>query len=158
MKTWYAIAAMAKNRVIGNKNTIPWKIAEDFKWVSRKTRGQAIVMGRLTYESIGRPLPNRNNIVISRTLKPAPGITVLPSLQAVESLDLEMEIWLFGGANIYRQALPRCSHLYLSVIKEPYSGDTFFPFFEDRFTLQETVKDYPEFTIFHYLNANPQAL
>jgi dihydrofolate reductase len=94
---WKAIAAMSENRVIGNANKIPWHLPEDFKWVKACTQGQAIAMGRKTFESMGRPLPKRENIVISRTATEIPGCTVLPSLEALEQYETEADVWIFGG-------------------------------------------------------------
>jgi dihydrofolate reductase len=149
-RPWKAIAAMAENRVIGNRNQIPWHLPEDFKWVKACTLGQVIAMGRNTFESMGRPLPRRENVVISRTVKSLPGCTVLPSLDALLRHDTDEDIWIFGGAEIYRQALPFVHSLYLTVVKGHYNGDTFFPPFEDHFTLAETLHESDAFAIHHY--------
>ena len=146
---------MSLNRVIGCDNKIPWKIPEDFKWVRQNTIGQVIVMGRKTYESIGRPLPGRENIVISRTMAPTPGLTVLRSLDEVENIETEKEIWLFGGAQIYQQGLPRCSDLYLTTIQKEVKGDAYFPNFEPPFQLKKVIRQEPEFIIQHYVNLAP---
>ncbi len=143
---------MSLNRVIGNKNTIPWKIPEDFKWVRQNTIGQVIVMGRRTYESIGRPLPGRENIVISRTMEQTTGITIFRSLDEVENLDTEKEIWLFGGAQIYQQGLARCSDLYLTIVQKEIEGDTFFPEFENDFHQEKIIRTEQEYIIKHYKN------
>ncbi len=146
---------MSLNRIIGCDNKIPWNIPEDFKWVRQNTIGQVIVMGRKTYESIGRPLPGRENIVISRTMPPTPGITVLGSLDEVENIKTEKEIWLFGGAQIYQQGLPRCADLYLTIIQQEVKGDTHFPKFEPPFQLKKILRQQPEFIIKHYINLDP---
>ncbi len=143
---------MSQNRVIGNKNSIPWDIPEDFKWVKKMTSGQAIVMGRKTFESIGRPLPNRDNIIISRTLDRIDGAIVFNDLEAVKEYKTDRQIWIFGGAEIYKMALPYCKDLYLTVIKKDVDGDAFFPPFEDLFELKEIIRDEEEFTINHYVN------
>ena len=149
-RPWKAIAAMARNRVIGHRGTIPWHLPEDFKWVKQCTLGQSIVMGRKTFESMGRPLPKRENIVISRSTAAIPGCVVLPSLEALEDHAAAGEIWIFGGAEIYRQALPRVHALYLTVVDQEPEGDTFFPPFEEQFELAETVRRTPEFEIRRY--------
>jgi dihydrofolate reductase len=149
---WKAIAAMSENRVIGNRNQIPWHLPEDFKWVKACTSGQAIAMGRNTFESMGRPLPNRDNIVISRTVTAIPGCIVLPSLEALEAYQTDKEIWIFGGAQIYAAALDRIGELYLTVVKGSFEGDTFFPPFEDQFTLDSVIREEPEFRILKYVH------
>jgi dihydrofolate reductase len=152
-KPFKAIAAMSLNRVIGAGNKIPWHLPEDFKWFKKMTTGQVIVMGRKTYESIGRPLPNRTTIVLSRSPLKIAGVTVVADLEEVGSLDGELsggEIFICGGAHVYEQALPMCSDLYLTLVKREVEGDTFFPKFEDKFALKEKVLDQPEFRILHY--------
>ena len=141
---------MAENRVIGQENKLPWHIPEDFQWVKACTKGQAIAMGRKTFESLGRPLPNRENIVISRSAQEIPGCTVLPSLEALAQYQTDKEIWIFGGAQIYAQAMDRIGELYLTVVKGEFSGDAFFPPFEDAFTLEEVVREEPHFKILKY--------
>ena len=149
-RPWKAIAAMAENRVIGRSNTLPWHLPEDFQWVKACTRGKSIAMGRKTFESIGRPLPGRENIVISRSLQSIPGCLVLPSLQALLDDPAEREVWIFGGAEIYRQALPHVADLYLTVVYGQPEGDAWFPPFEDAFLLSSTVKRAEAFEIRHY--------
>ncbi|MEX0330854.1 MAG: dihydrofolate reductase [Puniceicoccaceae bacterium] len=149
-RPWKAIAAMSENRVIGADNKIPWHLPEDFKWVKACTQGKAIAMGRKTFESMGRPLPNRENIVISRSVTEIPGCVVLPSLQALEAYETDREIWIFGGAQIYAAALERIGELYLTVVKGTYEGDAFFPPFEDQFGEPETIRETPEFRILKY--------
>ena len=151
-RPWKAIAAMSENRVIGNANKIPWHLPEDFKWVKACTQGQAIAMGRLTFESMGRPLPNRENIVISRTTREIPGCTVLPSLDALEEHETDADIWIFGGAQIYAAAMDRVQELYLTVVKGTFEGDAFFPPFEDQFREPETIRETPEFRILKYIH------
>lgn len=149
-RPWKAIAAMSANRVIGNKGKIPWHLAEDFKWVKQCTQGQVIAMGRKTFESMGRPLPNRENIVISRTAETIPGCLVLASLEALESHLTDREIWIFGGAQIYQAALDRIDELYLTVVNGTFEGDAFFPPFEDQFDPPEVIRETPEFRILKY--------
>jgi len=152
-KPFKAIAAMSLNRVIGAGNKIPWHLPEDFKWFKKMTTGQVIVMGRKTYESIGRPLPNRTTIVLSRSPLKISGVRVVADLKDLSLLEGELdgkEIFICGGAQVYEQALPLCSDLYLTLVKRQMEGDTFFPAFEDRFTLKEQLLDGPEFKILHY--------
>jgi dihydrofolate reductase len=150
-RPWKAIAAMSENRVIGHRNRLPWNLPEDFKWVKACTKGQAIAMGRKTFESMGRPLPNRENIVISRSVTSIPGCIVLSSLEALEAYQTEHDIWIFGGAEIYAAALPRVAELYLTLVKGTFEGDAFFPPFEDQFQLAETVREEADFKILKYV-------
>ncbi len=151
-RPWKAIAAMSENRVIGNQGKIPWHLPEDFKWVKQCTEGQSIAMGRKTYESIGRPLPNRENIVISRTSGPISGCTVLPDLEALERHPARGDIWIFGGAQIYAAAMDRVAELYLTVVKGSYEGDTYFPPFEEQFVLEETLREEADYRILKYIH------
>ncbi|HAM72875.1 MAG TPA: dihydrofolate reductase [Verrucomicrobiales bacterium] len=150
MKPFKAIAAMSLNRVIGRGNQIPWHLPEDFKWFKRMTTGQVVVMGRKTFESIGRPLPNRTTIVLSRTPFVHPGTRWAPSLEAIDPGVESGEVFICGGAEIYQQALSRCSDLFLTLVKREVDGDVFFPPFESRFAPPKTLQTGPEFDILHY--------
>ena len=153
MKPFKAIAAMSLNRVIGRGNAIPWHLPEDFKWFKKTTTGHVIVMGRKTYESIGKPLPNRTTVVLTRSTAPVAGVITLSDLQQLNPAALEFqgrEIFICGGAQIYAQALPLCSDLYLTLVKRDVEGDALFPPFEDQFELTETLADTSDFRILHY--------
>jgi len=141
---------MAFNRVIGVGNKIPWHLPEDFKWFKQKTTGHVIVMGRKTFESIGKPLPNRETIVLSRSQFSHPGVRVISRWEELSALAGNREVFVCGGSQIYTQALPMCSDLYLTLVKRTVDGDTFFPPFEDQFELAEEIRDMPEFKILHY--------
>jgi len=143
---------MSVNRVIGSGNKIPWHLPEDFKWFKKMTTGNVVVMGRKTFESIGKPLPNRDTIVLSRGGFAYPGVQVVRDLNELTALVGEREVFIAGGAEIYRQALPRCSDLYLTLIKREVVGDAFFPSFEDGFELVATLQDNDDFKILHYRN------
>ncbi len=147
MNTFKAIAAMAENRVIGNKGQIPWHLPEDFKWFKRTTMGHILVMGRKTYESIGRPLPGRETFVLSRTQRLIPGVRTFNDFSDLKHLVTDKTIWIAGGSEIYRQMLPECSELYLTRVHRNVEGDTFFPNFEDRFDLTERIFKQLDFTI-----------
>src|ERR1043166_7241388 len=99
---------MSLNRVIGAGNRIPWHLPEDFKWFKQMTTGQVIVMGRKTFESIGRPLPNRETIVLSRGPFNHPGVRTIRSLEELPALASGREVFICGGAQVYAQALPLC--------------------------------------------------
>ncbi len=108
-------------------------------------------MGRKTWDSIGRPLPGRKTAVVSRSHPDLPeGVDLLDSLEAIDSKNYPDQIWICGGAEIYRQALPRCQELYLTLVKRRVEGDAFFPDFEDSFELEEVVRDESEFQIRRY--------
>jgi dihydrofolate reductase len=145
-----AIAAMSLNRVIGKDGKIPWHIPEDFKWFKRTTSGQAVLMGRKTYESLGRPLPNRRNLVVTRGPDLGEGIEIIRDLTAFRPEDYPCDVWVIGGAEIYRQMLGRCELLYLSLVPRLVEGDTFFPEFEDQFDLVGTVLKEPDFEVKEY--------
>src|SRR5688572_4964881 len=141
---------MSLNRVIGAGNKIPWHMPEDFKWFKKMTTGQIIVMGRKTFESIGKPLPNRETIVLSKSGYKIDGIKTVSSIADLPAGD-SREIWICGGAEIYAQTLPLCSDLYLTVVQRNFEGDAFFPPFENHFALAETIASTPEYEIRHYL-------
>lgn len=143
---------MSENRVIGRGNQIPWHLPEDFKWFKAKTTGHVIVMGRKTFESIGKPLPNRETIVLSRGGFAHPGVWTVRSLNELPSLMADRQVFICGGAQVYEQALPLCSDLWLTHVKRVVEGDAFFPAFEDRFQAVDTIRDTPEFRIVHYRN------
>jgi len=123
------IVAMSKNRVIGKDNKLPWHIVEDLKRFKNITMGHAIIMGRKTFESIGRPLPGRENIVITRNRNfKAEGVKVVHSLElATMNRYEDEEIFVIGGAEIYQSALPKVQNLYITMIDQEFEGDTFFP-------------------------------
>ena len=177
--------------MIGRNNALPWPaIPEDFKWFKKTTMGNIAVMGRKTFESLGKPLANRTTLILTRhprhfvnahpevfdgyklrewkggrQLKKAfqfwftklngparTEIRVFGSLEKLDPADFESAIFICGGAQIYEQALPRCSDLYLTLVKRVVEGDAFFPVFEDRFKLHAEIMDHPEFKILHYRN------
>lgn len=122
------IVAVAQNGVIGDRNALLWHIAEDLRNFKRITSGHPVVMGRKTYESLGRPLPNRTNVVITRQALELPGCTVVHSLEeALRLFPAEEECFVIGGAQIYAQALPLADRFYLTRVEHPYEGDTRFP-------------------------------
>lgn len=148
-----AIAAMALNRVIGAGNAIPWHLPEDFKFFKQTTMGHVLVMGRKTFESIGRPLPGRETVVLTRSGWTHPGVSVVHSLDELAAwTGGERRVFICGGAQIYEQSLPLCSDLFLTVVKREVEGDAHFPAFEDRFEMVEELRDTPEFKILHYRN------
>lgn len=128
----YLIAALAKNRVIGIQNRLPWRLPEDLAHFKALTLGHPVLMGRKTYESLGRPLPGRRNIVISRGT-PALPEGVLPAGSIDAALDLcagSEAAFCIGGAELYRQCLPRADRLYLTEVDLEPVGDAWFPEFD----------------------------
>lgn len=123
------IAAMARNRVIGRDNAIPWRLPAEMKWFKASTMGKAILMGRKTYESIGRPLPGRHNIVLTRNREfTAEGCTVVHTVEeAKTAAGKDQELMVIGGAYLYAQMLPLADCLYLTFIEADIEGDTYFP-------------------------------
>ena len=122
-----AIAAVSENRVIGAGNRIPWHLPEDFRFFKATTMGHVLVMGRKTFESIGRPLPGRETIVLSRSGFAHPGVQTIPSLLDLPAFSGERRVFICGGAEIYRQTLPLCSELYLTHVRRTVDGDAVFP-------------------------------
>ncbi|MBY5984216.1 dihydrofolate reductase [Halomonas sp. DP5Y7-2] len=138
------IAAMSRNRVIGVDNQLPWYLPEDLKFFKRMTQAKPLVMGRKTFESIGRPLPNRLNIVVTRDKTFAhDGVRVCHDLASAIALadqqatiEAAEEIMVMGGAQIYAQAMPLASRLYLTEVDIEIEGDAFFPALDDDWTEQ----------------------
>ncbi len=134
------IAAMARNRVIGRDNAMPWHLPEDLRYFKATTLGKPIVMGRKTFDSLGRPLPSRTNIVVSRqpdlTLE---GAQVFASIDAALSAARQQaqadgvdEVMVIGGDNLYRQTLERADRIYLTRIDSEPEGDAWFPDFDEQ--------------------------
>lgn len=123
------IAAMAQDRIIGKDNQMPWHLPADFAWFKRCTMGKPVVMGRKTYESIGRPLPGRQNIVISRDANLViDGVTTVTSIdEAIKTAKDAEEIMIIGGGTIYTACLDKADKLYITHIEANIEGDTQFP-------------------------------
>jgi dihydrofolate reductase len=145
------IAAMAKNRAIGKDNKIPWHLPEDLKHFKALTLGKVILMGRKTYESIGKPLPKRINIVISSNMEipvssldkkdeTMPALLVYRDIESaitasqsfINHFELPNEIMIVGGTQIYSQCIDICDRMYLTVLDSEYEGDAFFPEFDTK--------------------------
>jgi dihydrofolate reductase len=126
------IVAMAQNGVIGRGSTLPWHLPEDLKRFKATTMGKPMLMGRKTFESIGRALPGRLNLVLTRDLHwSAPGVSVVHSLEeALTRADAAEELMVIGGAEIYQLAMPFARRIYLTHVQADVAGDTFFPAFD----------------------------
>ena len=122
------IVAIAKNHAIGKNNQLLWHLPNDLKHFKDVTSGHTVIMGRKTYDSVGRPLPKRRNIIITRQDISIEGCEVVPSIdEALERCENEEEVFIVGGAEIYRQAVPLTDRIYLTIIDQDFDGDTFFP-------------------------------
>jgi dihydrofolate reductase len=147
-----AIVAMTRSRVIGKENKIPWRLPGEQKWFKEVTMGHPVLMGRKTFESIGRPLPGRRNLVVTRAGE-IPGVELIRDLQKFDPIPYERdgpEIFVVGGAEIYKTLLPHCNALYATIVQGEYVGDAYFPEFESEFELSETIREAPEFNVYFY--------
>ena len=134
------IVAVAENGVIGRDNALPWHISEDLRYFKQVTSGKTVIMGRKTYQSIGRPLPNRTNIVITRDpVFTADGVLVAHSLDAALARAGDGEAVVIGGSSLFGEALGRAGRFYLTEIHRAYEGDVHFPDW-DRGAWQETSR------------------
>jgi dihydrofolate reductase len=153
MTTYLAIAAMSRNRVIGREGKIPWHLPEDFRWFKHKTIGGTLVMGRKTYESIGQPLPGRRTVLLSKHGAQVPGLATYPNVETMAAAEAQTpKVWVCGGAEVYRQLLPRCSLLYLTRVARECEGDVFFPPFEDVFSLHDVIHRTAEFQVERWIS------
>jgi dihydrofolate reductase len=122
------IVAMGSNRVIGQANQLPWQLPADLTYFKRTTMGKAVIMGRKTYETIGRPLPGRKNIILTRDESyQAGGCLVVHSVESALQAAGEGEVMIIGGGQIYPQFLPLAERIYMTHIDSAFEGDTFFP-------------------------------
>ncbi len=141
------IAALAEKRVIGLDGKMPWHLPADLAYFKRSTMGCPVIMGRKTYDSIGKPLPGRRNIVLSRDLKLVlPGCDVFANIHdALDSADNEnaAEVFIIGGQQLYEQALPMADKLYLTHIEARFEGDTFFPDYTELKWRQVSLEKHP---------------
>lgn len=146
------IVAVAHNRVIGRAGTLPWHIPEDLQRFKKLTTGNAVLMGRTTYLSIGKPLPHRRNVVVTR--QALPGVESYPGVElALDALKNEKRVFVIGGARLYAALLERADDLYLTYVHKDVEGDTFFPPFEHLLTshFRETFREaHPGFTFVDY--------
>lgn len=147
-----AIAAMSLNRVIGADGKIPWHLSEDMKFFKRTTLGHIVLMGRKTYESMGKPLPGRENWVVSREAE-FPGVRMIRDLGEIAEPTDGRDLFVIGGTQIYEALLGQCSELILTLVKREVEGDAHFPQFEDQFSLAETLMETPEMVVGRYVRA-----
>jgi dihydrofolate reductase len=153
------IAALGENRVIGYENKLLWHIPADMQHFRSLTSGHAVIMGRKTFESIGKPLPNRMNIIITKNQNYAvSSCTVVHSLedalQVARAHETE-EIFVIGGSQIYTQALPYADKLYLTIVKGKFSGDAYFPDYSNFNTILSQREGHDENYTYTFLELEP---
>jgi dihydrofolate reductase len=138
------IVALSENNVVGVDNKLPWHLSADLKRLKSITMGHHIIMGRKTFESFGKPLPGRTNVIITRNKKyKANGTIVVFSLrEALEIAKKDKEAFIFGGGEIFREALPMVNKIYMTKIHQYFTGDTFFPELNRREWIEVTREDH----------------
>lgn len=152
-----AIVAVSSNNAIGRGNALPWHIPSELAWFKQCTLGHTIVMGRKTFESIGRPLPGRSTVVLTRQNRFWPGVRTVHEMSELSIF--KTEVWICGGSQVYELALPYCSDLYLTEVHRVIEdADSFFPEFRSLFIEKAVVRETSEFTIRHYIQSNPRKL
>ncbi len=152
------VAALAANNIIGNKEKIPWHSAEDLKYFKKTTYGYPVIMGRKTFESIGKPLEGRQNIVISKTKTSFNGsdnILVFNSLEKAyifcqENLKTDI-VFIIGGGSIFKQTIKDADKMFISRMKNSYEGDVYFPSFSEMDWLILEIKNYNDFNLITYI-------
>jgi dihydrofolate reductase len=148
MQRLIAIVAMTADRVIGREGGLPWRLPADLAFFKRTTSGHPVVMGRKTYDSIGRPLPKRRNIVMTRDRAwRADGVEVIHAPEELVGLGLEGPVFVIGGAEIYAAFLGEFDHLLISHVSGEHAGDTWFPEYEERFPVTEVVEVHEGFEV-----------
>jgi dihydrofolate reductase len=135
------ICCMDIERNIGYENKIPWSLPNDLQYFKRKTTGHKVIMGRKTYESIGKPLPNRENIILTNNTEyVSPGCKLIHSIEEVLHDEKNDEVFIIGGENVYKHFLPYADKMYLTIIDHVFKGDSKFPNFdEEKWTLVNEV-------------------
>jgi dihydrofolate reductase len=147
---------MSLNRVIGNQGKIPWHLPEDFKWFKKTTMGGNLLMGRTTFDSIGKALPGRTTYVLTndeiKLMLPHHGDMIYVNVNWLNFQENSFweKTWLCGGANVYQQYLHQCTDVYLTIVLEEYEGDAFLPEFEHHFPNSELIAENSKFWIVHY--------
>lgn len=146
------VAAIAKNGIIGNNQKMPWNLPEEFNLFQKLTKDAVIIMGRKTYEVIGRGMLNRKNIVLSRTKSSLPEVEVCKTISEAiaKAKSYGENIFIIGGAEIFHQTFSIADKMYLSHLKKEYAGDTYFPKFNKDHWKIESKKDYTDFELVVY--------
>jgi dihydrofolate reductase len=152
------IAAMTRKRVIGKNNALLWHIPDDLKNFKKITESHPVIMGRKTFESIGRPLPNRTNFVVSRSTISPEGVIACSSVEdALEKAKrINSTVFVIGGAQIYAQTIALADKLFISYVKNNFEGDAFFPMFDENDFVIEEKKDFDDFEFVVYKRKTPK--
>lgn len=150
MSKLIGIAAVSENGVIGRGNALPWHLPEDLAWFKSVTLGHALVMGRATYNSIGRPLPGRKTYILTRSPASSSEISSLSEAYSDSGF-----IFLCGGSEVYAQFLSDCNELLITHVKQEVDGDKYFPYFKHMFYATETLRSSEEYDIVRYAR-NPR--
>lgn len=147
-----AIVGMTGDRVIGRDGDLPWRLSEDLKIFKRTTSGHPVVMGRKTYDSIGKPLPGRQNIVLTRDRGwSVDGVEVIHDPKELSTLELiDPHVYIMGGSEIYAAFLDQLADLRVSWVEESHPGDTYFPEFEHLFPQSKLLEEHDGFAIYLY--------
>ena len=153
------ISAMARNRVIGKANALPWSIPEEYEQFLGHVRGHAVILGRSSYQIFGPDLPDSRLIVVSRSLGSLPDAEVCPSVEAALERAAAIGDFAFsaGGASIYRQTLPHADAIYLSIVKGDYDGDTHFPEIDESEWEVTRSEDHPRYEFRIYERRRPSS-
>ncbi len=155
------IAAVAKNGCIGAQNKIPWNLPEDFKYFKEKTMGKTVLMGENTFRSIlgylGKPLPGRKTVVITfdENFQPPEGVRVFRSLDAAWEQLRDEDVFICGGASIYRQTIDRADRLYITWVDQEPDGDVFFPAIDEKIWQEDWRDDRDGFSFVTYKRIQP---
>jgi len=148
MRTLIGIVAMTAERVIGNNGDLPWHLPADLKFFKKTTLNSPVVMGRKTFDSIGRPLPKRHNIVITRDERWShPGVSVIHSPADLEKVECDSEIFIIGGGEVYDLFMPFMNELIVTHISDSFKGDAFFPEYVNSFPHVKIIQNDVDFTI-----------
>ena len=155
MKEINVIVAMTKRRIIGKDGTLPWHLSEDLKLFKAHTTGNIVIMGRKTFDSIGRPLPNRRNLVVSKSVQEnekVAGVEYFPDLEHAlnAAQDGSGKIFIIGGASIYQQMIEKADRLYISLVDGDFDGDTCFPEVKEDVWKVVATEPHTGFTLYIY--------
>jgi len=138
-----AVVAIAENNAIGKNNQLLWHLPNDLKHFRQITSGHTVIMGRKTYDSVGRPLPNRRNIIITRQKIAIPGCEVVGSVnEAIALCAGEDEVFIVGGAEIYKLAMPKTDRIYLTIVHQAFEADAYFPQIDDKQWVETQREDH----------------
>jgi dihydrofolate reductase len=154
------IVALTREGVIGTKDGLPWHIPSDLKYFQRRTKGKTVLMGRTTFDTIGRPLPRRNNLVLDHKERSIKGAWVFGSIdKALEKAkELGEELFVIGGASVYHQMMSKANYLYMSHVKRSYQGDVYFPRYDKRLWKEVKKEEYDEFVAVVYRRVRVEEL